>query len=103
MKQNIVVTIILALVFQHTSSFAAEEQTCLQKPKRSTPCPHLLYKAISYKDESNKLVCICLSDFKAFLTPAKNAQEAAIQKLERQDLTISLGMSEQEIIDLLDR
>lgn len=103
MKHSIVVTMILALTFQHTSSFAAEKQACLQKPKRSTPCPHLLYKAVSYKDESNKLVCICLSDFKSFLTPAKNEQEAAIQKLERQDLTISLGMTEEEIIDLLDR
>lgn len=96
--------LLLTIVASFCSVNAAEKkQACLQSPKRQNACPNLLYKAIPFKDEGMKLVCICLTDFEAFLSPSQDSQKAALQKLERQDLTISLGMSEQEILELLKR
>lgn len=95
--------VLAAILFTSFTSHSAENEACLQHPKRKKPCPHLLYKAVPFKDEHTKLLCICVADFQAFLRAAKNEKEAALQKLERQDMAITLGMSEAEILKLLKR
>lgn len=103
MKKPLIKLVSLLMVAVFSNSINAEQSACLQHPKRTTPCPHSVYKAVPFKDDANKLVCICLSDFTAFTTKPADDKEAVLQKLERQDMSIHLGLSEQEIIDLLKR
>lgn len=77
---------------------------CIEKPRRSTPCPHQIVKLMKLKaDQPAKITCICLTDFEKFLTPAKNDTERALRKMEIKTLMAELQLTEAQIVSLAKR
>lgn len=95
------ITLILALSLSLPTS--AIEQ-CIQAPKRAEPCPHQIYKLMKLKkDQPAQVTCICLTDFKKFLTEPKDDVEKQLRKLELKGLAADLQLTEQQIKNLAKR
>ncbi len=100
-KQAAFSGVLLSLVFA-TPTVAID--TCIEAPRRSKPCPHLIYKLMKLKDDQPaQITCICLTDFKKFLTPATDDTAIALRKMELKMLTAELQLSEAQILSLAKR
>lgn len=78
--------------------------SCIEKPKRSTPCPHLMYKLMKLKpDLPAKITCICMADFEKFLTPPKGDTEKALRKMELKQLAADLQLTQEQVANLAKR
>lgn len=77
---------------------------CIQAPKRNTPCEHQIYKMMKlHKDKPAKITCICLSDFKKFLTEPTDEVEKQLRKLELKGLAADLQLTQEQIKNLAKR
>ncbi|WP_127021016.1 hypothetical protein [Rheinheimera mangrovi] len=75
---------------------------CIQSPERILACPHQIYR-LGQLDNMAKpaMLCICVADFKEFLTVPADADEAHKQKIKRLKLEYALGQKIEPILQVL--
>lgn len=81
-------------------STAATE--CIQSPERTLACPHQIYR-LGQLDTMEKpaILCICVADFKEFLSEPTDRDEAHKQKLKRLRFEYALGQKIEPILQVL--
>jgi hypothetical protein len=95
---------LLALVSLLLPLSAAAVDACIVHPLRSTPCPHLIYKLLKLKaDQPAKITCICVTDFKKFLTTPKDESKRMMQKMDLKSLAADLQLTEEQVASLAKR
>ena len=83
---------------------AAAVDSCIVHPKRSTPCPHLIYKLMKLKaDQPAKITCVCIADFKKFLTIPKDDSKRMMQKMDLKSLAADLQLTQEQVANLAKR
>lgn len=102
---NIKRLVIALLPALSLNAFALPDD-CIQDPARSLECPRLIYKSADLKDPEtgqvkNQLVCICLADFEDLLVEPENDVEKITKKNRLQRWTAQLGISEQQLRELV--
>jgi hypothetical protein len=85
---------------------AAVPDTCIQDPQRSLECPRLIYKMATLPDKesgqnSRQFVCICLTDFEDLLIEPDNEVDKQLKKMQIQSWTAQLGISEEQLRELV--
>jgi hypothetical protein len=82
----------------------AAVEGCIEAPKRSTPCPHQIYKLMKLKkDQPSQITCICITDFEQFLTPAKDQTAKIMRKMNLKQLAAELQLTETQVANLAKR
>ena len=89
-----------------TSTALALPDLCLQSPKRTAACPHLLYKKSKLAIpklavQANEIVCLCLTDLNPLLTPPSSELEKIDQQLAWMTLTQEYRLTKEEIMALI--
>ena len=75
---------------------------CIQSPERTVACPHQIYRLGQLENMAKPAVlCICVADFKEFLTVPADEDEAYKQKLKRLKLEYALGQKIEPILQVL--
>lgn len=75
---------------------------CIQSPERTTACPHQLYRLGQLENMPKPaMLCICVVDFKEFLTIPADPELAHKQKLKRLKLEYALGRKIEPILQVL--
>ncbi|MFT4929616.1 MAG: hypothetical protein ACI8WB_005751 [Phenylobacterium sp.] len=101
LKASLICGVLLAFV---TSTPVIALDSCIEKPRRTSPCPHQIYKMMKLKeDQPAQITCICLADFSKFQTPAKGDKAIALRKMELKQLAAELQLTEAQIIDMAKR
>ena len=94
---RLVMFVLAALTF--SSAVLAD---CLQSPDRTVACPHQIYRLGQLENMAKPAVlCICVADFKEFLTVPADEDEAHKQKLKRLKLEYALGQKIEPILQVL--
>ena len=80
--------------------------TCIQDPQRSQACPRIIYKSADLPDPktgkmSNRVICICLTDFQDLLIVPDNEVDRKIKQMRIQSWTAQLGISEETLKELI--
>jgi hypothetical protein len=102
LKAEIKTFVVIASLLLSCSAMAID--SCIQKPKRGGPCPHLIYKLMKLKpDKPAKITCVCLVDFEKFLVEPKDDTEAAMRRLELKGLAADLQLTEEQVANLAKR
>ena len=97
-------TKIIAIVLTLVSFSSSAVDECIQAPMRAEPCPHQIYKLMQLdKSKPAKVTCICLSDFKKFLTEPTDDVQKQLRKLELKGLAADLQLTEAQIKNLAKR
>lgn len=75
---------------------------CIQSPERTVACPHQIYRLGQLENMAKPaMLCICVADFKEFLTVPTDEDEAHKQKLKRLKLEYALGQKIEPILQVL--
>ncbi len=75
---------------------------CIQSPERTMACPHQIYRLGQLENMAKPaMLCICVADFKEFLTVPTDEDEAHKQKLKRLKLEYALGQKIEPILQVL--
>lgn len=92
------VLIVLATLTFCTQALA----DCIQSPQRTVACPHQIYRLGQLENMAKPaMLCICVADFKEFLTAPADEDEAHKQKLKRLKLEYALGQKIEPILQVL--
>ena len=92
-----VLVLMAALTFS-----AATQADCIQSPERTLACPHQIYRLGQLENMAKPaMLCICVADFKEFLTVPTDRDEAHKQKLKRLKLEYALGQKIEPILQVL--
>lgn len=89
-----------------TSIALALPELCLQSPKRTTACPHLLYKKSKLAIpklavQANDIVCLCLTDLNPLLKLSNSELVKIDQQLAWMSLTQEYRLTKEEIMALI--
>lgn len=75
---------------------------CIQSPERTLACPHQIYRLGQLENMTKPaMLCICVADFKEFLTVPADKDEAHKQKLKRLKLEYALGQKIEPVLQVL--
>lgn len=98
---RLVVCVLSSLVLS-ALTFATARADCIQSPERTQACPHQLYRLGQLETmEKPAMLCICVADFKEFLTIPSDKDEAYKQQLKRMRLEYALGQKIEPILQVL--
>jgi hypothetical protein len=94
--------LVLLLVLNTMTWSPALLADCIQSPERTQACPHQLYRLGQLEHMTKPaMLCICVADFKEFLTTPTDEDKAHQQKLKRLKLEYALGYNIEPILTVL--
>jgi hypothetical protein len=94
--------LVLLSVLSVCTFSSAEAAECIQSPERTLACPHQIYRLGQLENMAKPaILCICVADFKEFLTEPSDRDEAHKQKLKRLKLEYALGQKIEPILQVL--
>ena len=101
------VSLATVVLLSATSFYSdALPESCIQDPQRRTECPRIIYKNATLPDpqsgaDKNQLVCICLTDFEDLLLEEEDDVARQVKQLRINSWTAQLGITEEQLRDLI--
>lgn len=100
-----VISFCLLLAGLTTEAYALTSM-CLKAPERMNVCPHLIYKravlsVVLLNVNKGDVICICLTDFKAFRNTATSKAKQIDQHVSFKKIAEEYQLSEQDILTLI--
>ena len=98
---------ILAVIFAAASGYVqAIPEQCVRMPNRTNVCEHTIYKTVRNLNAASiagdgDLYCVCLQDFNHLILPGKTAAEREQQKLDIENITRVLDITEEQLLRLI--
>jgi hypothetical protein len=85
--------------------YAIPEQ-CVRMPNQTNVCEHVIYKTVENLNAASlprdgDVYCVCLQDFSHLILPGATASEREQQKLEMENISRVLDITEQQLIRLI--
>jgi hypothetical protein len=86
-------------------SYAIPEQ-CVRMPNQTNVCEHVIYKTVRDLNADSivsdgDVYCVCLQDFSHLILPGETANELEKQKLEIENISRILDITEQQLLQLI--
>lgn len=101
-------TLLPMVVLLSVTSFRSYSlpETCIQDPQRREQCPRIIYKNATLPDpqtgeDKKQLVCICLTDFEDLLLEEEDEVAKQIKQMRINSWTAQLGITEEQLKELV--
>jgi HJR/Mrr/RecB family endonuclease len=97
----------IATILATWTGFAhAIPEQCVRMPNQTNVCEHLIYKTVKNLNADSivgegDLYCVCLQDFSHLILPAETASEREQQKLDIENITRVLDITEEQLLKLI--
>jgi hypothetical protein len=94
------------LIAMVASTAQAIPEQCVRMPTQTNVCEHVIYKTVRNLN-ANSIVgdgdvyCVCLQDFSHLILPGETIEEREQQKLDIENITRILDVTEQQLLRLI--